>query len=432
MNYDVQVEEVSSYRRRLRFTVPATVVRAQLDKAYKDLKKKARVPGFRPGHASQRVLEERFGPKVQTDVGGELIDSSYRMAASGLNPVGRPTLEESSELEPGKDFTFVVAVDVEPEVTVQGHKGLGVTMSAEQVTEEEVQRAVDARLARRARILEVEEDRGVQSGDFVLTELKLTADGVELANDPGTLINTAAERFYPGIEGLLLGLSKGGEANGEVTIGESSALAALRGKTVQASVKVLALQARTVPKLNDETAKELNHDSAEAFVAAVRFELQQQKDEVARNNARVALLQKLVELNPFDVPDAMVEQQLEALTEELKVRRAYQGEDPRGIRFSEAELNDLRSRARFAARAALLLAAVAKAEGIVVTEDDVTKKIEEIAGSRQQSPQAIRGYLQNEGAIPMLRDRILEERTLEWLLENAEVSSEAPAEAAAE
>ena len=423
MNYDVQVEEVSSYRRRLRFTVPATVVRTQLDKAYKDLKKKARVPGFRPGHATMRVLEERFGAKVHSDVGGELIDTAYRRAVASLSPVGRPTLEESAELTPGQDFLFVIAVDVEPEVSVQGHKGLGVSMSAEQVTDEEVTRAVDARLARRARILEVEEDRGVQTGDFVLTELKLTEDGVEVANDPGTLINTSAERFYPGIESLLLGLSKGGEASGEVTIGANSALAALRGKTVQASVKVLALQARTVPKLDDETAKEMNHDSAEALVAAVRFELQQSKDEVARNNARVALLQKLVELNPFDVPDAMVEQQLEALTEELKVRRAYQGEDPRGIRFSEAELNDLRSRARFAARAALLLAAVARVEGIVVTEDDVTKKIEEIAASRQQSAQAIRGYLQNEGAIPMLRDRILEERTLEWLLENAEVST---------
>ncbi|MFM2245559.1 MAG: hypothetical protein RL071_1633 [Pseudomonadota bacterium] len=427
MNYSVQVEEVSSYRRRLRITVPAVVVKTQLDKAYKDLKKKAKVPGFRPGHATQRVLEERFGPKVLSDVGGELIDSSYRSAVATLSPVGRPSLEESSEIESGKDFTFTVAVDVEPEVQVVGHKGLGVTLAAEQVAEDDVQKAVDARLARRARILEVAEDRGVQAGDFVLTEVKLTLDGVEVANDPGTLINTGAERFYPGIEALLLGLTKGAEATGEFTVGQGSALANLRGKTVQAAVKVLALQARTVPALDDESAKELGHDSAEAFVASVRFELQQQRDEVARNNARVALLQKLVELNPFDVPDAMVEQQLEALTEELKVRRAYQGEDMRSIRFSEAELSDLRSRARFAARAALLLAAVAKEEGIVVTEDDVTKKIEEIAASRQQSAQAIRGYLQSEGAIPMLRDRILEERTLEWLLENAEVSA-APAE----
>lgn len=432
MQYDVQVEEVSSFRRRLRFTVPAATVGVELEKAYKDLKKKAKVPGFRPGMASRRVLEERFGDRVRSEVGGKLIDQSYRLGSMGLSAIGQPALEESGDLAVNADFSFVVAVDVRPEVKVEGYRGLGVSLSPSPVTDDELAAALKGRLARRARIVEVSDDRAVERGDFVLTEVVLSSEGVELANEPGTLINTAAERFYPGLETLLIGLKKGESASGEVTIGANSTLAHLKGKTVSASVKALALQARTVPELNDETAKEMGHDSAEALSASVRFELQTQRDEVARNNARVALLQKLVDGNVFDVPDAMVEEQLEALTEELKVRRAYAGEDVRGLRFSEAELNDLRSRARFAARASLILAAVARQEEIVVSDADVDAKIEEIASSRQQSAHAIRGYLEQEGAISVLKDRILEERTLEWLLENAEVLTEAPAEAAAD
>lgn len=428
MQYDVQVEEVSSFRRRLRFTVPAATVGGELEKAYKDLKKKAKVPGFRPGMASRRVLEERFGDRVRSDVGGKLIDQSYRLASMGLSAIGKPALEESGELSGSADFAFVVAVDVRPEVTVEGYRGLGVNMTQALVSDSELETALKGRLARRARIVEVADDRAVSAGDFVLTELVLTADGVELANEPGTLINTAAERFYPGLESLLIGLKKGESASGDLTIGANSSLAHLKGKAVSATVKALALQARTVPELNDETAKEMGHDSAEALSMSVRFELQSQRDEVARNNARVALLQKLVDGNSFDVPDAMVEEQLEALTEELKVRRAYAGEDVRGLRFSEAELNDLRSRARFAARASLILAAVARQEELIVSDADVDAKIEEIASSRQQSAHAIRGYLEQEGALSVLKDRILEERTLEWLLENAEVVPEAPAE----
>ena len=110
MQYDVQVEEVSSFRRRLRFTVPAATVGGELEKAYKDLKKKAKVPGFRPGMASRRVLEERFGDRVRSDVGGKLIDQSYRLASMGLSAIGQPALEESGELSGSADFAFVVAV----------------------------------------------------------------------------------------------------------------------------------------------------------------------------------------------------------------------------------------------------------------------------------------------------------------------------------
>ena len=124
----------------------------------------------------------------------------------------------------------------------------------------------------------------------------------------------------------------------------------------------------------------------------------------------------------------MVEEQLQALIEELRVRRAYDGTDPRSIKFSDSEIDDLRKRATFAAKASCILAAVSRQEKIDVGDADLDAKIAEIASMRGQAVEAIRGYLEREGAFDVLRDRILEEKTLEWLLENAdlkEVAAEA-------
>ena len=155
--------------------------------------------------------------------------------------------------------------------------------------------------------------------------------------------------------------------------------------------------------------------------AAVAMKLQSARDEGARNEARVALLQKLVETNDFEVPGGMVDEQLNALVEELKVRRAYGGTDPRSIKFSDDELADLRKRATFAAKASCVLAAVSRQENITAGDADLNNKIAEIAGMRGQTVEAIRGYLEREGAFDVLRERILEEKTLEWLYDNADL-----------
>jgi trigger factor len=199
-------------------------------------------------------------------------------------------------------------------------------------------------------------------------------------------------------------------------------------------VTVQAIQANQIPELDDELATELGYEGgADAMRAAIRMEIESAVQDEGRTQARVALLQKLVEGNDFDVPEGMVNEQLQALTEELKVRRAYAGEDPRSIRFSEAEMADLRGRATFAAKASVILAAVARQEDIAVSDADLDAKIEEIAQLRGQTVQAIRGYLEREDAIPVLTDRILEEKTLEFLLENAELEvTEATAAPAAE
>jgi trigger factor len=421
MNFELNVEETSAIRRRLHFTLPGDVVRGELDRAYRDLKKRIRLPGFRPGKVPRNLLENRYGKQVQGEVAGRLIEQSVREAFADLDVAGRPSVEEQGEVLGGTEFTFVIGVDVRPEVEVEGYNGLELTRNDVSVSDEIVDAQIQRQLASKARIDEVTEDRPVEEGDLVLAELKLEADGDTLAEDAGTLVNSAGDQFYPGVEALLIGLKKDESKNEEITIGAETALEDLAGVTCQATVKVLGIQARVMPEPS-ELAEELGFEGVDEMKTSMRQEMEQSASDSARHAAQVQALEKLVQINGFEVPEGMVEEHLEALLKEFKMQRAFRGEDPRGIQFSPEELDDFRNRARFAAKASLILESVARAEKLVVEDGDVDNKIKEIAENRGQEIDAIRGYLMNDENLPRLKDLIVEEKTMSWLMDHAKFS----------
>lgn len=430
MLYDLAIEDVSPIRRRLRFTIGADQVQTEVENAFRGLKNKARLPGFRPGKIPRNVLEARFGRQVKGDVSSRLIEEAFRQASRDLELAGQPSLEEQAEVQAGAPFTFVIGVDVKPSPVIAGYTGLRVEFPSAEVTEADVDGQIQRLRQQQARIVEVAEDRPVQAGDRVLTSLRL-ADGDEVVVDePGTLILTQGERFYSGVEPLLLGLSKGESREGEVRIADDSLYEHLRGRTLAARVTVVSMQALAVPELDDAFASQAGYEGGvEGMRVALRMKLQEQADEAGRNQARVALLQALVDANTFEVPQGLVQEQFNALVEELKVRRAYSGQDPRSIRFSDAEVKDLSARALFAARASVILATVARQEGLSVEDAELDKRIAELAEMRGQQVQAVRAYLQRENAFGVLRTRILEEKTLEWLLQASELVPRGPGSA---
>jgi trigger factor len=176
-----------------------------------------------------------------------------------------------------------------------------------------------------------------------------------------------------------------------------------------------------VPELTDELATELGYEGGVAGMrTAIESKLREGRDEMARNQARANLLEAIIEKNPFEVPAGMIEQSLKMLMNELRLQQAIRsGRDPRTIGFNDAQVADLRMRSRFAAKAALILEWVAKKEGIAVTDDDVEAMYRKLATERQQTVEAVKGQIQKDEAQNELRERILEEKTLDWLLERA-------------
>jgi trigger factor len=411
------IEQVTPVQKRLRFTVPGAEVSQKLDAAFRNLANRVKIPGFRPGKVPRKVLEDRYGKQLRSEVAGELMNMKFQGAASSLDFLGQPSVEESGELGTG-DFNFSITVQVKPEVELNTYLGLKIRYPLSPVTDVAVDADIARRLASQARLVDAPASRAVEAGDFVLTEIK---DG-DTVLEAGTMVNTANERYWPGIEALVIGLKKGKSKTGEVTIAESSATAANRGRTFKATVTVLGVQVQEVPALSDESATAAGYEGgAEAMKAAIRMELETTANDAARNQARIHLLQTLVGSHDVTVPSALTEKNLKLLLEELGVQAAYKGRDPRSIRYSEAQIADLRVRAEFAAKAGLILESVARKEGIAITEEDMDRKYQEIADMRGQRVEAIRGYIQKDGAVADLRKHLLEERALDWVLERSDL-----------
>jgi trigger factor len=422
MNIEVQTE--NAYSRKVRVEVSADEVRTELDKAFNKVGQKARLPGFRPGRAPRQVLEARFGPGVREDVVNALINTAYTRALKSHNlaPVSRPSVQDVGDFKSGAPFAFTIAVEVRPEVEAQAYTGLKVEWPAWEVTEAEVDGEIARRQAGMARLSSVE-GRGVGAGDTVHVELTVRDGDAVVIEEPGTLITAGGDPNYAGIEALLDGQAVEEVREGEVSFAAGARAPGVGGRALQVRAKVLSIMARVVPPLTDALAEEMGFaGGVGAMRTAVAAQQSKGREEYARNVARANLLQALIDANPFEVPAGMVEQNLQLLMEEFRLQQAMRGADPKSLNFGPELTADLRRRAGFAAKGAVLLESVSRLEKIEATDADVEAKLEELASSRGQTIEAVRGYFAKDDGVAELKDRILEEKTLDWLLSHAEVS----------
>lgn len=427
----LDVISVGSFQKKISVTVPPDEVRTELEKAYRDVARRARLPGFRPGKAPRKVLEARFGPQIESDVQQVLIQKGYSDALDQhrIEPVGRPEVDHRGDLDERAAFEFSITVDVKPQITLSTYTGVDVVWPRAEADDAEVDRLVRARLEGEARLVSVD-DRPAVQGDLVMVELVARDGETVVSSEPGTMIRTESDPYYPGVEAVIVGMSIGEEKTATIAFPETARIGDVAGRTLDVTVKVMQIQANEIPELTDALATDLGYEGGAAGMRlALAAQLTKTRESAARNQARANLLQALIDANPFDVPTGMVEQQLTALIEELRLQAAYAGRNPKSLRFDDAQLADLRIRAEFAVKGGLILEFVSEKETLVVTDADLDAKYQELADERGQTVEAIRGYFVKDDAVEELRGRLLEEKTLDWLLEHSNILADGAAPA---
>lgn len=416
-----QVEQVSPSQKRINFTIPQTEVASRVGDAFKKIMGRIQMPGFRRGKVPRHILEERFGKQIRQDVASDLIEFNFRQAAQEVEYLGQPQVTPEP-LDESRDYTFSVTLQVRPEVEVKDYKALELDFPVAPVSDEQVEAAIQNKIRSQSRLTDADEGHAIAEGDLVLCKItEGSEDGSWKTLAEGTMVNTKGEKYFPAVVPLLIGASKGDTR--ESTEG---------GTTTR--VEVLGVQVSRTPELTDEVAAKAGYEGGvDGMRVAIRLDLEGKANDAARNQARVQILQKITASNEVEVPQAMVENHFNLLMEELRIQNVYRGRDARSLRLSETQRADMLNRARFAAHASIVLEAIARQEGIVVTDADLDAKYQEIADQRGQRVEAIRGYFQKENAVGELRKRLSEERTLDWLLESADLkTTEAAPEAAPE
>lgn len=409
--------------------VPAEEVNAGLDKAFKKVVKEINVPGFRKGKMPRQMFEKRFGVEsLYQDALDFILPDAYANAVeeAGINPVDRPEIDIET-IEKGQPLVFTAKVIVKPEVELGEYKGLEASKPDTEVTDEDIENQLKENQERMAE-LTVKEDEAIVEGDTAVIDFEGFVDGEAFEGGQGNdySLEIGSNSFIPGFEEQLVGVKAGEEKDVEVTFPEEYHAAELAGKAATFKVKVNEVKGKELPELNDEFAKEIDPEveSLEALRTKMKESLIAEKKSAADATLRDELVQKAAENATIDIPHAMIHTEMDRMMSDFEQRLTQQGMNLElYFQFSgqdEAALREqMHGDAETRVRVSLTLEAIAEAENMQVTSEDIDKELEKMAGQFNMDIEQIKTAL---GGTEMLENDIRMQNTVEFLVDNAKIA----------
>jgi trigger factor len=414
-------ETRESTRREIAVEIPADQVSRETETLIQKYQKLARLPGFRKGHVPASIIRQRFAEEIKSDVVEALVPRYFRQEAEkqGLIPVSQPRVTDL-HIHDGEPLRFKASFEVLPEIRVEGYRELRADRPSIVVTDEELEHTLSQLREQHAAFTAIE-GRGLADGDFAQVSLDgRPKDGTEgqPVHMDDVLVEITGKNTMPEFTENLRGVTAGEERTFDVNYPADSADQRLAGKSFTYTVKVQALKQKTLPELNDEFAKELGDFSGILEVKKkIQENLEAEKQHTAEREAKDKLVSELVKRNDFEVPEALVDHQIDVRLERGLRALAAQGMRPEDIK--KMDLNRLRAGQREQAvqevKASLLLEKVADLEKIEVSNTEIEQEVEALARQTKQTSEAVRARLTRDGALDRIRNRIRNEKTLDFL-----------------
>lgn len=422
------VEKISSNKVKLSFDIDAAQFDAAMDKAYIKVRGQVTIPGFRKGRAPRKMIENMYGGEgVFYDEAFELIfDEVYGPAIdeNKLEVVDRPQVD-IQQIGTGKNLQFTCEVFVKPDVTLGEYKGVEVKREHTLVTEDEVNAEIEKERNKQAAEVSVE-DRAVAEGDTVNLDYSGSVDGVKFAGGTAEAqtLKIGSHTFIPGFEEQMVGMNIGEEKDLEVTFPEEYHAKELAGKKAVFHVKVNGITETQLPALDDDFAKDISEfDTLDEYKADVRAKLEAQAAERDNNAFTNAVIEKVMENATVEIPEAMVERQIDSMVRNFEARLAQQGlkladfikytsQDEKSFR------NQYREQAEKSVRANLVLEAVENAENFEATEEEIDAEIVKFAGQIGQDVENLKKNL-TEGDREYFKADVIRDKAVKFLCDNA-------------
>jgi len=422
----VHVEEISPIKKKVHVEVPEDHVAKEIDSFYDELKKKAKIKGFRPGKAPRSILERYFKDYTTGEVLQRLIQETFPKALSEVScsPVAPPAFDPQ-ELESGKPFRYAAIVEVKPEIKIEDYAGLNLEGKKEDVGDEELEERLKSLQNLHAQLKTISEPREIRTGDYVILDYDAKMDGKPLDEGKGidVPVEVGSGRFIPTLEEKLIGLKPEDERDVDVSFPADYAYKKWAGKTVSFHVKVKEIKEKILPALDEEFAKDLGgFDSLEALKVKLREDMQKAKEMALDRHFKDQIVDQLLQKNSFEIPPSLVEDQNQALVSEAKLRLASQGMNLKDMDISEDKLReDYRAVAERQVKTYLILEKIAGQEGISVSDEEVQDRLKEISERSHQKLEAVKRYYEKNGLIPEIQAGLLSDKTLNLLLEKSHI-----------
>lgn len=423
---NVRVEELSSIKKKLFIEVAEDVVASELNNAYKKIAKTANIKGFRKGKVPRAILEQHYGPKAQYDAVGALINNSLYKAIveEKIDAVSQPQVVESSEVEPGKPFTYEAEVEIRPEVEAKDYTGIEVEKEVMPYDESTVDKQLENMAANNAQ-LEVTRRKIAREGDTVIIDFEGFIDDTPFENGAAKdyQLELGSNSFIPGFEDQLAGMKREQEKDINVTFPEGYGSKDLAGKPAVFKVLLKEIKEKVVPKLNDEFAKQFDAENMDALRQRLKENTIALEAERSETQVTESIINELISRNAFDVPEGMVKNQLMYLKDSFTQRLQAQGMTLEMLGMGEESFAaTYRDMAEQQVKADLLVAAIAKQESIDASDEEVEEKIKELAASNNAPVEQVQQYFNNEQAKAGLKSQVVHDKVTKFLRDNAKVT----------
>ena len=409
----VQVEKLEKSMAKLTITVEAAKFDAAVDSAYQKNKGKIALPGFRKGKAPRAMIEKMYGTGVfYEDAANELIPEAYETAAkeSELEIVAQPEIEVT-QMEKGTDFIFTATVAIKPEVTLGDYKGIEVEKKEAEVSEEEITAEIDKAREANSRLITIE-DRATEDGDTVIIDFDGSVDGVPFAGGKAEnyTLTIGSGSFIPGFEDQLIGTKIGEDKDVTVTFPEDYHEKSLAGKEAVFKCKVNAITVKELPDADDEFASEVSEfETLAEYKEDIKKKLTEKKEKEARAKKEAQAVEKAVENATMEIPDAMIDTQVQSMMEDFARRMQSQGLSlEQYFQFTGMDVKKMHDQMKPEAlkriQNSLVLEAVAKAENIEISDEKVDEEIAKMAEAYKMEVEKLKGIIGDSERDQMKKD----------------------------
>lgn len=424
----VKMEELSQVKKKMSMEVPWDEVKTELDAVYREVGKKAKIKGFRPGKIPRKVLETYFKDQAEEETITNIVNKYYwqTLEDKGIIAVSRPEITQDG-LKENENFAFTASFEIEPEIEPKNYKGMDLEKEEIKVSDNDIEKRIDEIRQMFATMEEVQDSHCTAQGDFVEIDFSGSLEGEHLPElkADNYFLEIGSQRFVPGFEDQLVGMKSGEIKDIKVVFPEGYHEKKMAGKEVEFNVTVKSIKEKKLPALDENFIKNFErYNTLEEFREDVLKSLEEKHQQQAKNNLNNAITDALIKENDFEVPPSLVERQIYYMMADTQKRMVSAGiDEDSSMEFSFKMKDKFKDDAAKSVKAFLLLKKIAEKESLVAKDDDVAKYIEELAIQTGRDIESLNKMYETEERKDALKMELMQKKVFDFIESNANIKT---------
>lgn len=425
---ETNIEEISQVKRQINVEIEAEEVTKKLDQAYNELSKRAKVKGFRPGKTPRKILEQYYGNEVMADVKNDLIKESFSkvIEKTKLFPLGNPSIEDET-IQPGKNFKYTILMEIRPDFELKEYMGISVEKEILNISEDNTDKKLEEIREAHAQLVSINEERGIKEGDYIIIDYECIWKDKPIKGIEGKdfMIHVGDKNFYPEIESAVIGLKKADKKDIKIDFPEDFRDGRLANKSVVFYIRIEDIKKKDLPDLNDDFARSLGKEfkSLADLRERVTKEITLQEEKRIDSELKKRLLKKITATVNFELPQSMVENEIEYSMATIKQNFLRAGSKLESAGISEDTMRqNLKPAAEEKVKEELILGKIADLEDIKLEDSDIRDGFQKLAAQTGQKLAILQQYYEKNNLMDSFRNQLLIEKILNHLVKGAKIS----------